>query len=1336
MSLSLGFFVILSTVSRSKSFLFLLAAVILLTGGPLRDKSEGAIRLISQDQSGLVFEFLAGEATVEELPGQADERDFQLLRLSGCDVSIEEGAPMLPTKAVAIGLPPEGSATWTVLEDEFIEWHDLLLAPGPRVFRTGTGASSYYQTVHQPDGQLYMTDAYLPETVCTAHPDLWLRDQRILPLVLFPVQFNPVARTVRIHRRLVVHVRFDSNAGVFQDQPRKDLFEEVYRTALLNYDQAKPWRSRPIARARGALLDDDPFSMSDDWLKISLRNEGLCRLTSGQLEAAGIDIAGVDPATVKIYHMGRKILPRQVGLAPTMKEIPSLVTGQEDGQLDPGDEILFYATDLSGWEEMSQAGYEEYANPYTDINVYWLTYGGVAGKRMEYRTGSPQSSTYYQAERFQATVHGERDFLNPSYSGLTWYWDSMTEHGVETAQHRVTVAGVSEPSYRLKVRVKGISYKPSGSIPPSIPHHVYFYLNEGTLPIIERLWYGAVAIEAEGEGDGLREGENIVRIVLPRVESEWDHILFDWFEIRYWRNYQTADDQLHFSSPDSSGIIQYDLEGFNASSIIALDVSDPYWPVQIQGGTVFPVSNHYTLRFQDEVSPEQSKRYYVASPQAYVSPVSIQRRIPEDLREVNADLIVVTPGAWRGNVEPLVSLHRAEGLRVMAVDIQDIYDQFAWGLMDPTAIRDFLWFAYHQGQPPAPAYVILFGDGNFDYRNNSGAGGNDWIPPYEIGDVCTDDWFVRLDGDLMADMMIGRLPVRSQEEADVVVGKIVDYVRQPLFGPWRNRILIASDDETAEGGEGNELFHARDSEDLARNFIPSSYDQHKVYLMEYPMNWSNKKPEAQQAVIDGFNQGMLVVNWIGHGNFDVWAHEDAFRGSNDIPKLTNQRQLPLVYAASCDVGRFDHTLNESMAEELLRARGGGAVASIAATRYCFATPNAALNKEVLRLVLDAGNPTLGEGLFGAKLSRPNSYSNDQKYLLLGDPCMRLGRPIREGRITAMSCDTLRALDRVSLQGQVYLHGVPDTAFGGTISLQVFDSARPTTYLTQVGSSVKYLLPGAALFRGPTVVDDGLFQATFVVPKDITYGGRMARISGYFNDQSQDGLAYRDSLPVQGTVTAVNDTIGPSIELRIAGQDISSGDFVSSRPTVIVHLEDDNGINITGEVGHWIILSVDDVERINVTERFNYDPGSFQRGMLEYTLEKLEEGQHEVALKAWDNFNNFSTTSLAFEVVEERKLILRDVLNCPNPFDPSVEGTQFTYQLSRPARVTIKLYTVAGRLIRTLEQGEVLQGYHESDPWDGVDQDGDPVANGVYLYKVIARAQGKQAEAYGKVVVMR
>jgi len=1338
MSLSLGFFLILAARMKSARYgLALLAAVGLLLSKVPEPAAAATVQLLESGPDGLVIEIRTGDVSIVDVPGESGQPGHQAIEIPGCVSDIREGVPLLPVKTASVGVPPEGPVSFVLLEDEFSDQENIRLAPGPRLVGRQEGSSFFYEEVSTPDPEIYQRAAFYPREICRSSGALFLRHQRVLPLEISPAQWNPVTGTLRLHQRIVIAVSFSGAENQAPPPAPADPFEPVYRAALINAEQSRRWRRSAPSALKSAARQENPFATSDDWFRISVRQAGICRLNGDQLSQAGLDLAQLDPATIKIYHMGRKILPRQVGEAPVMEQIPIQVSDGGDGRLDEGDEILFYVTDLAGWEEMSQAGISEYSNPFTDTNVYWLTYGGDSGRRWISRSGAPQSASFVPAEQFRALAHLERDFLNPDYTGLSWYWDSMTGHYAETEEHDFALHDIRSPECQLTIRAKGIYYRPSSLVPSSIPHHLYVYLNDAEQPAVERFWYGALVITAEDQTAGLQEGDNILRIVLPRAESEWDHILFDWFEIEYWRGYRVWENRLDFTSPEALGIIQYDVEGLTQQAVRLLDITDPWNPMVISGGEILTQEQEYTLRFQDPVGSAQKKIYHVAGEDVVVNPVSIERRIPEDLRTRQGDLIMITPEGFRDNLEPLAQLHRDEGYTVVVADIEDVYDQFSWGLTDPTAIRDYLWFLYNSGEQPRPAYVLLFGDGNLDYKNNSGAGGENWIPPFETGDLCTDDWFVRLDGDYLADAMIGRLPVRSDEEADVIVGKILDYIQDPLLGPWRNRVMIASDDETADQGQGNELFHTRDSENLARHYVPDSYEQRKVYLMEYPMDWSLKKPQAQQAIIDGFNQGMLWINWIGHGNFDVWAHEDAFRGSNDIPRLSNGRRLPLVYSASCDVGRFDHTLNESMSEEFLRARDKGAVATIGATRSCFASPNAELNKEVLRLALGEEGLTLGQALFGAKLSRPTSYSNDQKYALFGDPCMSLGRPRLEGRLVSLSSDSLRALDHFNLEGELISGGQTDTSFSGSVFVQVFDSDRPTAYTTSAGATVNYTLPGASLFRGSSSVDRGRFQATFVVPKDIGYGGYQARISAYGSDGVRDGLAYRDSLFVGGTATTVADTAGPDITLTIAGQSFLSGDFAPSDPLIEVQLEDENGINITGEVGHWIILLVDDgQQQINVTDHFQYDSGSYQTGRLSYQLSGLSPGAHRVTVKAWDNFNNFSIASLDFEVSDEDRLVLRNVLNCPNPFDPRSEATEFTYEVSRPAEVTIKVYTVAGRLIRTLREGQRPGGYNLSRPWRGEDEDGDQIANGVYLYKIIARADGQQTEAHGKVVVMR
>jgi flagellar hook assembly protein FlgD len=99
----------------------------------------------------------------------------------------------------------------------------------------------------------------------------------------------------------------------------------------------------------------------------------------------------------------------------------------------------------------------------------------------------------------------------------------------------------------------------------------------------------------------------------------------------------------------------------------------------------------------------------------------------------------------------------------------------------------------------------------------------------------------------------------------------------------------------------------------------------------------------------------------------------------------------------------------------------------------------------------------------------------------------------------------------------------------------------------------------------------------------------------------------------------------------------------------------------------------------------------------------------------------------------------EVLSLPNPFDPDREETEFYADLSRDADVTIQILTLTGRRIRTLENCPASGPTRLSDcRWDGRDEDGDRVANGVYLVRAVATTyDGKQkTETIGKVVVMR
>ncbi len=683
---------------------------------------------------------------------------------------------------------------------------------------------------------------------------------------------------------------------------------------------------------------------------------------------------------------------------------------------------------------------------------------------------------------------------------------------------------------------------------------------------------------------------------------------------------------------------------------------------------------------------------------------------------------------------------------VKTIKVEDIYDEFSGGLFDPVAIRDFLKYAYQEWQKPAPAFVLLVGDGNYDFKNNLGTGVPNFIPPFTLDPSFSDDMYVLFGSTL--GMIISRVPVRSENEAEVVVNKIIDYESEPEFGTWRNLITLVADDEWDKIGEIDPLwmYHTRDTEALAESHVLPSFNLSKIYLMEYPFDQNGEKSQAEETIINSFNSGSLIVNYIGHANPDVWAHEHVFKTAQDIPKLNNKRKLPLVYMATCLSGFFFSPYTEGMAEELLRAEGKGAIATISAILKVTSVPNAELNYKVYDLLLDDSlSFSVGEALFTAKILR-RLDDNDREYVLFGDPVMRLGRPGLEVGLTQVTPDTLSALSLVNIKGEVRERGGDlNPNFNGKAYILGFDSQKKNVHEIKTGNthvgSVSYDLPGSVIFRGEALVEGGRFDANFMVPKDISYGGNTGRVSVYVFNENQDGAGAQDSLVILGSDTTVVDTTGPEVTISFEeNPNFLEGDVILPSATLHLSISDEHGINITGELGHGITLVIDQdyQHEFDLTKNFQYDLGSFQKGGLSYQLSNLSEGGHVLSIKAWDNANNSSLVSARVEVRAQREFELTQVMNYPNPFS---KETNFYYHLSSSAeRVEIEIFTLAGRLIKHLPNASKEAGINFSTTWDGKDQDGDRVANGVYIYKVTAEGridgEAKKKEVFGKAVVLR
>jgi hypothetical protein len=605
------------------------------------------------------------------------------------------------------------------------------------------------------------------------------------------------------------------------------------------------------------------------------------------------------------------------------------------------------------------------------------------------------------------------------------------------------------------------------------------------------------------------------------------------------------------------------------------------------------------------------------------------------------------------------------------------------------------------------------------------------------------------------------------QEANALVDKIIRYEQSSDRDPWRMRAVFVGDDGwTSDGGDIEGALHSDQVEELTQTtYTPADIERRKVYLAEYPTAFTSqgrRKPGVYQAIIDQINQGALIVNFTGHGNPKVWAHELVFDITTSIPKLTNATRPSLFFLATCNFSQFDGGQERSGGELLLFKQDGGAIGVISASRKVYSTNNATLNKGTYLQLFqrDAFDRVVVErpatALFRYKVVGFN-IDNDQKFFYLGDPTTRLVYPRGFASVDSVNGELLdslggqprqqpvliKALARVTVAGMVRdAQNRPDTTASGTVSIVINDVSRRQMIVNfSPGFNWSYLASGGVIYRGEVSVVRGAYRATFVVPKDIAYAdttGR-GRFVAYFNGGGGDGAGFTDMLRIGGTdSSAADDRQGPAINLYVGSRSFRPGDMVNEQAPLLIDLSDSSGVNTsTSGIGHRIEAWFNSAAQSrDVTGFYVSKLDNFREGTVTVPLAELPQGRNTVRVRAWDSYNNSSLAETYFDVTSSEALTLRDVLNYPNPF---TDGTLFTFRQNQagPLDVRIKIYTLAGRLIQSLETtvgGDPLVRV----PWDGRDRDGDLIANGVYLYKVVVQTvDGRySSEALGKCSIVR
>lgn len=1280
-------------------------------------------RLVSADAFSAVIEY-----TMEQPEFKTNADGEQTVFLPGCQAAGQPGAPATLESSFSLGVPEGVRVKVQILTVESEDIRNFLLAPIPALVSSEQPGLGSYRYAKNPSH--YGKAGMLPGTIASLASVERLRQYNIAGVKMIPVQYDPLAGVLRLNKRITVQVSWDI-AGRENDSRPDPAFAPVFSKLLVNYPQCRNWKvSEKTSKAKAV----DPFDGHSVWYKLSVLQEGIYRLDYDYLLRNGIDPAVIDPRTIKIFSGGSAALPkdRNIVVPDTMKQIAIWIKGQEDGRFDQGDHIIFYGQDLSGWDKNSKLTTPQFFNPYADTNCYWLTWGGDNGRRMPARNCEPSPENLQPLQSFTDTLHFEQDKFNPFNSGEFYYWANMRRASSESSKRynyeiNVPYPANSQANVYLTVHA-GINSK----------HRIKWGLNG--IAAKELFWTGGPELLSQYEITdsllvaNLSTASNILNVELIKENADSiDAIYLNWVEIIYYHKYQAYKGALKFRADSTGQIVnRFYLTGLNSDTCLLLDISNPEAPNHLLSSNTYPAY----VRFDD--GWKRGNRYFAAAPSAWFKPARMEAYNPNRLRELCADvkyLMIVADQLW-AQAQVLLAHHvgNPEKQPARAVKLSWINNEFGFGVNDPAAIRNFLKYIYTNSGGTSPVWCVLFGNGNYDYRHIDRSIANTNLVPTHQEDRLNfvleeyqfhsyDDWYAYFTTGLYPQFSIARLPAANSEEAWSVVNKTINYDSPKTLASWRSQTILVADDLTPDGST-----HMNAAENLYYK-TPGCYIAEKVYGVQYDLDSNHHKPGARSDLIKYWNGGAGIVNFVGHGAWWTWGHEWYFRDT-DVSYLANGSKLPLVITASCGVSRFDNPYYKCINSLVVTKASGGAIASFGSTREGYGTANNNLNYNLYSSLFDS-LLDMGRSVWVAKIAS-NNPSNNQCYTLLGDPGIKFSQPQNP-------IDIIISSDTLYNQGRYNISGVVEASsnFSGRVMLELRD-------IPHLNTDFNYLLPGNIIFRGEFPVANDSFQMIVNIPDQLHIGPVSgAKVRAYAWNSSVDAAGVTaDTIWIGGIDpdpdTTYQDTSAPKIAVYAGGLALKQDDYLPSQSKFRVEISDRSGINIApgvskyGEIKFTIIKDGKQLVSTDIAKDFIYSLSNdtLTSGAADYAYNFSSSGKYTVRVEAYDTRLRKGLWENAVNV--ETDLKVSSIYNFPNPLK---DDTYFTFMLSQPGDVAIRIFTVAGNLIREILANSLNAGYNQVY-WNGRDDKGSIPANGVYLYKVTARDDGLENSGFGKLVIMR
>ncbi|MBL4668589.1 MAG: type IX secretion system sortase PorU [Flavobacteriales bacterium] len=1099
---------------------------------------------------------------------------------------------------------------------------------------------------------------------------------------------------------------------------------------------------------------------SGDWYKIAVLKDGGFKLSYQFLKNLGMDIDNLNPQDFKLYGNGGKMLPALNSdfRVDDLQQNAIHLDGENDGSFDVDDYVLFYGQSPHTWKLNSLGGFDHDLHKYSDTTYYFITFSntGEPVKRITSQASSLISNQTVTS--FNDYAYYEKDVVNLISSGDKWFGEFFD---VKTAYDFVFNFPNIDFSTPIDIKFSCAARSSAGSVFNVVSGGGFLNLS---VSAVNTTSFTARFAQLNKGSFSVNPSSDLVTVSVNYNKPNPGAIgWLDEIELNARRNLVMFGNQLFFRDVQSVGVGNVSIFTLgNATGVNQLwEITDPY-NIKSQQYNLLGSTLTYSLS-------TDSLRSFVALTTNYESQIiGLGKVINQNLHSISqVDMIIVSHPNFLTQAKQVAQFHiDNDGLNVVVTTPEQVYNEFSSGSQDVIAIREFVKMMYERTVPSGDElkYLLLFGDGSFDNKNRV-VGNTNFIPTYQtpnsidiIGSLVSDDYYGLLDpsegtflqpaGQELIDIAIGRFPVKSQEEANNVVNKILNYNVPTSMNEWRNRITFIGDDE-------DNATHMKQSNSLSGQVEMShkDYNVNKIFFDAFTQQSTpggTRYPDVNDAINESVESGSLIVNYTGHGGEAGWGHERVLTIA-DINSWTNTSGFPLFITATCEFSRFDDPHRTTAGELVLVGEYGG-IGLLTTVRLVFSGPNFALNQDVYDEIFQITNnnyPTMGEVFMNVKnLNATNS--NNRNFTLLGDPALRLAYPIHDVITTQIngnnvsSNDTIKALSKVIVSGEVRdILGNKLTNYNGVIYPIVFDKEKQITTLSNDGEApFSFNLQTSKLFKGKVSVINGDFSYTFVVPKDISYNFGKGKLSYYAENQIKDANGYHTEFYIGGTASNYEvDEVGPEIELFMNDEKFVFGGITDENPILLANISDIHGVNTVGNgIGHDIIAVLDDKteESFILNDFYEADLNSYQKGKVYFPFTELEEGRHKLTLKVWDVYNNSSEATIEFVVVKSKDITLERVYNYPNPF---TTYTEFWFEHNQPGKqlfAQVQVFTVSGKLVKTLEKHILNEGFRSTSiTWNGLDEYGDRIGKGVYVYRLKVRTENfSVAEKYEKLVILR